>query len=217
MDRTVKLLLDKVTQLTTRFNSLTQNSKKIHELGDAVIIGEVFIAVSDGVNTGKVIYEPSEVSKEDFENIAKMSLGNDPTTSNIFLKDSEGNVITTLDISFLNGNNVKLNIDSATQSLQLLNFNDEVVSAVPLSGLQTSQSIKGIFVHTLTTADVAQATITLDLPDTPDVTDDYFLYVNGQFINDDDYLVQANKVIIARSNIEFELVEGMKVTFRYRY
>lgn len=101
MDPTVKLLLDKVTQLTNRFNSLTQNSKKIHELGDAVFIGEVFIAVSDGANTGKVIYEPSEVSKEQFDNILGLYFSIDPLTNNIFIKSADGNVISVLNLDYL--------------------------------------------------------------------------------------------------------------------
>lgn len=101
MDRTVKLLLDKVTQLTNRFNSLTQNSKKIHELPNAASKENVYISVSDGANTGKVIYEPSEVSKEEFENIAGLYFTVDPSTGNILVKSADGNVLSNLNINFL--------------------------------------------------------------------------------------------------------------------
>lgn len=123
---------------------------------------------------------------------------------------------------------VTYNLQSPTpQQQQQLRDNADVYSRDEITGVVQAEIAtaiaalppkpKGIYVRSLTSVDLAQATITLDLPDTPDVTDDYFLYVNGQFINDDDYLVQANKVVVGKSNIEFEIVEGMKVTFRYRY
>ena len=101
MDRTVKLLLDKVTQLTNRYNSLTKNSKKIHEQPNAASKENVYISVSDGANTGKVIYEPSEVSKEEFENIAGLYFTVDPSTGNILVKSADGNVLSNLNINFL--------------------------------------------------------------------------------------------------------------------
>ena len=92
-----------------------------------------------------------------------------------------------------------------------------IATEVPIAIQNIPPKSKGLLVHTLTNNDVAQATITLTTANVADITDDYSLYVNGQYINDDDYLVQNDKVIIAKSNIEFEVVVGMKVTFKYRY
>lgn len=217
MDPTVKLLLDKITQLTTLFNSMTQNSKKIHELGDAAPNEELYIAVSDGTNTGKTIYEPSEVSKEEFENISNMKLETDIEASNLLLKDSEGNVMASANLSFLNGNNVTLNVNHEEKRLELLDFNEEVISAIDLSELYLEKKQKAILVHTLTKVDISQATITLTLQNAPDVTEFYDLHINGAYVNDDDYIIQENRVIIAKSNIAYDVVEGMKLTFRYRY
>lgn len=76
---------------------------------------------------------------------------------------------------------------------------------------------KNIIVHTLSSADLELATITLYLDHVVDTVEFYDLHINGVYINDDDYMVDQNKIIIARSNIDYELMPGMKLTFRYRY
>lgn len=94
-------------------------------------------------------------------------------------------------------------------------YSKEEVDQIASDLIQPKQ--KAIHVHTLTPADVSQATITLDLVNVPDVSEFYDLHVNGVYVNDDDYIVQSNQVIIAKSNIAYEVQAGMKLTFRYRY
>lgn len=216
MDRTVKLLSDKVTQLTNKFNSITQNSKKIHELDDAVSANDVYIAVSDGTNTGKVIYEPSEVTKEDFEKIKNLQLSNVQNTSTIEIKDSDGNVLTSLDLSFLNGNNVTLNVDNATQTLQLLNYNGDLVSFVSLSDL-VIQKTKALFEHVLTAGDIANPIIDLPLPNTPDLTEWDFLYINSGAVSPASYTVVGNHLLIDTALLAYPIQAGRRITFRYMY
>lgn len=113
------------------------------------------------------------------------------------------------------------------QQQQQLRENADVYSRSEINGVvQDEVSLalaalppkpKAVFSHTLTTADVAQATITLSLQHVPDVNDFYDLHINGVYVNDDDYMVQQNKIIIAKSNIAYEVQAGMKLTFRYRY
>lgn len=214
MDRTVKLLLDKVTQLTNRFNSLTQNSKKIHELPNAASKENVYISVSDGVNTGKVIYEPSEVSKEEFENIANLELSHPQNSSVIQIKDSEGNIISSLDLSFLNGNNVTLNIDEASNTLQLLNFEGDVVSTVNLDNLQPKSDQH---IYNITAADVASPNdLTITLPHDVKIKMPTFLHIQGGFINNSHYTIVGNKLIIHRAGI-YPISDTKIVTFSYYY
>lgn len=217
MDRTVKLLLDKVTQLTNRFNSLTQNSKKIHELGDAEFSGEVFIAVSDGTNTGKTIYKASEVSSEEFENLKNLDLFRPENTSILQIRDSEGNVLSSIDQSYLEGNKVSLNIDEATSSLQLLDFEGEVLSMIPISEFTETPKEKQIFVHQLTELDLSDPSrIILQLDNEPDVDEWYDLHINGGFVNDTNYEIINNELHINRTEIAYPVTSNKKVTFRYR-
>lgn len=215
MDKTVKFLLDKVTQLTNRFNSMSQNSKKIHELNNAASKVGVFIAVSDGSNTGKIVYEPSEVSLGDFNNLKNLQLGNNPGTSLIFIKDQSGNLLSTLDLSFLNGNNVTLNIDNATNSLQLLDFQGQVVSSVLISDLQPKYSI-GLFKHILTQQDIANTVMTFTLPDIPNGKWD-FLHIGSGPVNPDSYSVSGNILSVNTSLIDYVVQSGRSLTFRYEY
>lgn len=118
MDLTEKLLLDKVTQLTNKFNSMTLNSKKIHELNSTNIQDGLFIAVSDGDQTFKTEYKPNEVSPDDIENLLKMALKADLNIPSLYIEDSKGNVLTTLDISFITEDSVKYTPQTKTPQEQ---------------------------------------------------------------------------------------------------
>lgn len=214
MDLTLKFVLDKVTQLTNRFNSMTQNSKKIHELPNAASKDNVHIAVSDGSTTGKVIYEPSEVSKEEFDNIANLELSNIQNSSIIQIKDSEGNVITSLDLAFLNGNNVTLNIDEATNTLQLLNFEGDVVSTVNLDDLHPKSEEH---IYNITAADVASPNdLIISLSHVVKINMPTFLHIQGGFINNSHYTVSGDKLTIHRAGI-YPISDTKIVTFSYYY
>ncbi|WCM42411.1 hypothetical protein MG290_01705 [Flavobacterium sp. CBA20B-1] len=219
MDRTLNLVLEKLTQLTNRLNSIAQNSKKIHELSDFVPNEEadLYIAVSDGTSTGKKIYKATEVTSEEFENLKNLELSNPLGSSILQIKDSEGNILATLDQSYLDGNKVSLAVNQETNALELLDFVGEPLSIIPISSFTEAPKQKQIFVHTLTPTDIEQATITLELQATPLLNEFYDLHINGLYVNDDDYIVQDHQVIIAKSNIGYEILAGMKLTFRYRY
>lgn len=140
MDATVKLLLDKVTQLTNKFNSMTLNSKKIHELINTNIQDGLFIAVSDGDQTFKTENKPSEVSPEDIENLLKMALKADLNIPSLYIEDSKGNVLTTLDISFITEDSVKYTPQTKTpQEQQTVSENIKVAFAEDVSALQGLQ------------------------------------------------------------------------------
>lgn len=217
MDETVKILTEKVSQLISLFNSMGNNSKKIHELEDIESNGPLWIATTDGVNTGKKEYKQSDVTSEQFENIAQMKLKLDSATSSLQIQDKQGDVISSVDVSPLNGNNVELTIDDVNENLQLLNYEGEIISNIPLNRFVAQPKQKNIIVHTLSSADLELATITLYLDHVVDTVEFYDLHINGVYINDDDYMVDQNKIIIARSNIDYELMPGMKLTFRYKY
>src|SRR5690606_18355364 len=166
---------------------------------------------------GKKEYKQSDVTSEQFENIAQMKLKLDSATSALQIQDKQGNVISSVDVSPLNGNNVELTIDDVNENLQLLNYEGEIISNIPLNRFVAQHKQKNIIVHTLSSADLELATITLYLDHVVDTVEFYDLHINGVYINDDDYMVDQNKIIIARSNIDYELMQGMKLTFRYRY
>lgn len=140
MDATVKLLLDKVTQLTNKFNSMTLNSKKIHELINTNIQDGLFIAVSDGDQTFKTEYKPSEVSPDDIENLLKMALKADLNIPSLYIEDFKGNVLTTLDISFITEDSVKYTPQTKTpQEQQTARENIKAAFADDVSALQGLQ------------------------------------------------------------------------------
>jgi len=214
MNQTVKFLADKVTQLTNTINAMISNSKKIHELNTANSDQDKFIAVSDGVNTEKVNYKPSEVSQEEFSNIANLELGAYVEDKTIYIKDAEGNILTTLDLSFLDGNSMTLNYDEVSGNLQLLDFQGEVVSEVPVSSMQPSVNT---FTYIITQEDVdAPSEFSMTLPHAPKPSPYNTLHIVGGFVNPTLYKVNGNVLSFDKSDV-YNLSLGKRITFIYQY
>lgn len=72
-------------------------------------------------------------------------------------------------------------------------------------------------VFSLSDSDLSQPNITLDLKEIPSKNDFVSVYVNGVFINPDDLITVENILIIAKSNIEYPIKSGMKVTVNYKF
>lgn len=213
------VIIKKLNEITQWIQGILSNSKPIHELSDLNDDDELFIAVSDGQNTGKVVYKPSEVSKEEFENLKNLNLETDDVNSTLSILDQNGDVLTIADLSFLNGNNVTLNVDSATHTLQLLNYNDEVISYVELSDLvpEVQPKQKQLFIHEITELDITDPMrINLQLATIPDQDEWFDLHINGGFVNDTSYEITDTLLSIHRDQIAYPITVGKKITFRYR-
>jgi len=72
-------------------------------------------------------------------------------------------------------------------------------------------------VFLLKEADVSQPNITLILSHKPNLNDFINVFINGVYINSDDLIIVDSNIIIAKSNIEYVVREGMKVTVNYKY
>ena len=114
-------------------------------------------------------------------------------------------------------NNAKVVMEISGDDLILVDGLGNTVSSIPMAEFTSTPKQKNIIVHNLSSADLELATITLYLDHVVDTVEFYDLHINGVYINDDDYMVDQHKIIIARSNIDYELMPGMKLTFRYRY
>ncbi|MGG5506705.1 MULTISPECIES: hypothetical protein [unclassified Myroides] len=100
-------LIRKVEEISRWIEGTLDNSKAIHELSAMSDDGNLYIAVSNGNTTGKTLYRPSEVSIEEFENLRNMQLVSDSESNTIFIQDSEGNILTSLNLNLLTRDFVK--------------------------------------------------------------------------------------------------------------
>lgn len=100
-------LIRKVEEISRWIEGTLDNSKAIHELSAMSDDGNLYIAVSNGNTTGKTLYRPSEVSREEFENLRNMQLVSDSESNTIFIQDSEGNILTSLNLNLLTRDFVK--------------------------------------------------------------------------------------------------------------
>lgn len=217
MDETVKILTEKVSQLISLFNSMGNNSKKIHELEDIESNGPLWIATTDGVNTGKKEYKQSDVTSEQFENIAQMKLKLDSATSSLQIQDKQGDVISSVDVSPLNGNNVELTIDDVNENLQLLNYEGEIISNIPLNRFVAQHKQKQIFTHKLLEEDLTdEMRINLQLESVPDQDEWFDLHINGGFVSDNSYHIDNDLLVIHRDDIKYPITVDKVITFRYR-
>src|SRR5690606_17458317 len=156
------------------------------------------------------------ISQEEFDRIANLQLVSDTDTSSLQILDKNNNVITSLDISFLNGNSVTLNVNHEDKRLELLNFNDEVISAVDLSELFPTTKQKQIFTHKLTKTDlIDELQIPLQLESIPNQEEWYDLHINGGFVSDNSYHIDNDKLVIHRGDIKYPITEDKTITFRY--
>lgn len=218
MDFTLKIILEKISQITERLNILSQKSRKIHELNDLESVETLYIAATDGVNTGKVKYISVGISQEEFDRIANLQLVSDTDTSSLQILDKNNDVITSLDISFLNGNSVTLSVNHEDKRLELLNFNDEVISAVDLSELFPEAKQKQIFTHTLTDTDIVNDDVKLDLPNNPNIRDWYDLHINTSWVKPGSYeIINDFQLVIYGDRLPYSLKAGAEVIFQYTY
>lgn len=100
-------LIRKVEEISRWIEGTLDNSKAIHELTTMSDDGELYIAVSDGSQTGKVRYRPSEISREEFENLRNMQLRSDADLNLILIEDGSGNILTSLNMDLFTRNFVK--------------------------------------------------------------------------------------------------------------
>ena len=102
-----EVVIRKVDQIVRWIEGTIDNSKPIHELNPMSDDGNLYIAVSNGNSTGKTLYRPSEVSREEFENLRNMQLSSDSESNMIFIQDSQGNILTSLNLNLLTKDYVK--------------------------------------------------------------------------------------------------------------
>jgi len=102
-----EVVIRKVDQIVRWIEGTIDNSKPIHELNPMSDDGNLYIAVSNGTGTGKTLYRPSEVSREEFETLRNMQLVSDSESNTIYIQDAEGNILTSLKLNSLTKNYVK--------------------------------------------------------------------------------------------------------------
>jgi len=215
MDTTLQILIKKVSQLTERLNSLFESSKKIHELPSLLGNSEdLYIAVSDGVNTGKKEYKPSEIDREEFDNATNILLSRIGSTNTIELKNANGEVLSTLDIGFVSSGSLILSADEQNQQLVLMDNEENVLSFVPFESLLLKATHEN---YVITEDDLLNTSIEFKLINPPSLREPLSVYINGLFVNPDDYVLNVNVLTIQRTNIGYDIKEGMKVTVNYKY
>lgn len=102
-----EVVVNKLNEITQWIEATLANSKYIHELDPNEFEGDLYIAVSDGTNTKKVLYKPNEVTKEDFENLYNMNLGSDSNSNTIYIEDANGTMLTSLNLNLFFKDSVK--------------------------------------------------------------------------------------------------------------
>ena len=112
-------------------------------------------------------------------------------------------------------------MDYLIQPNEILNYkyskarNQIEISVYDVSSFQ--KLIPKSEVFNLSLQELEQASVFLKLEEVPSVNEFTSIFMNGVFINPDDYLVEENNVIIAKSNIDYDIKVGMKITVNYKY
>lgn len=81
----------------------------------------------------------------------------------------------------------------------------------------TAPKTKALFEHVLTAGDIANPIIDLPLPNTPDLTEWDFLYINSGAVSPASYTVVGNHLLIDTALLAYPIQAGRRITFRYMY
>lgn len=90
----------------------------------------------------------------------------------------------------------------------------EVDDAISLA---TTPKTKALFEHVLTAGDIANPIIDLTLPNTPDLTEWDFLYINSGAVSPVSYTIVGNHLLIDKALLAYPIQAGRRITFRYMY
>lgn len=216
MDLSLKLIFERLSQLTDKVNQIVNRSKKIHELTtlEASDTTDLFIAVSDGTNTGKRPYTPGGVSQTDLENATNLSLIRQGNTSTINLQNVNGENVSSIDLGFLSAKDLLLSANQSDKRLILQDSMGIILSYVSFEDVLLESAHH---IHVVTNSDLSQPSIEFKLQNVPSIKEPVAIYINGLFVNPDDFIISSNNVIIARTNIGYEIREGNKITVNYKF
>src|SRR5690606_35848680 len=115
-----------------------------------------------------------------------------------------------------NGNNVSLIVNHSTNELQLLDYEGNIISVIPLSDLIIPKT-KELFSHILTAGDITNPIINLTLPNAPDLNEWEFLYINSGAVSPESYSVSGTSLSIDTAKLAYPVQAGRVVTYRYMY
>ena len=216
MDLSLKLLFERVSQLTDKVNRMVDRSKKIHELPNLENSNssDLFIAVSDGLNTGKKEYKSGGVSQTELDNATNLSLVRQGSTSTILLQKANGDNVSSIDLGFLSSKDLLLSANLNDKRLILQDSMGVILSYVPFEDLLL-ESAHHIYV--VSADDMNLPNIEFKLENVPSRKEPVTIYINGLFVNPDDFIISSNNVIIARTNIGYDVKAGNKITVNYKF
>ena len=212
----IKIITQRLSQLTEKMNTLISNSKKIHELDHLTTDpqSELFIAVSDGQKTVKALYNLNSISHDQLANATNLSLNREANSSTITLKKVNGEVVSSIDLGFLSSKDLLLSANLNDKRLILQDSMGTVLSYASFEDLLL-ESAHHIYV--VNNNDMNLPSIEFKLEHTPSQKEPITIFINGLFVNPDDFIISNNNVIIARTNIGYDIKEGNKITVNYKY
>src|SRR5690606_40244289 len=105
------LIIMQLNTLTKWVDDVNKKAKSITELSDIVKRDGIslYVAVSDGQNTGKILFPLNTITDNEIERLLKLSLETDSNYTSIVLKNGDGVVLSTLDMTgILDKNNERV-------------------------------------------------------------------------------------------------------------
>jgi len=138
------------------------------------------------------------------------------TNSPITLKHLHKDPTVTIPLAFSSGTDYILKPNETLNYKYSLNRNQLELSVYDSSSFVKLK--KKIELHRFNANEIEQPTIYIDLDHKPNSIDEFVdVHINGVYVGENDFIIDENTLIIALSNIEYQLESTMEVTINYKY
>lgn len=131
----------------------------------------------------------------------------------IVLKNNYSGILIPLNIS--NGLDFTLNPNSMVSMVYSKTSNRLNVIASDSASNVLKTPISEVF--RISEAEASQPNVFISLKEIPNENEFVNVFINGLYVNSEDVLLDGQNLVIARTNVEYGVKEGMQVTVNYKY
>lgn len=229
------LIIRQLNIITKWMDAVNEKAKSIHELSDIDNTStDLYVAVSDGQNTGKILFPLNTITDDEIQRLLKLTLETDPNYSSIILRDGDSTILSSLDIAKiieenqknLEGQYIDDRLSGLASDLQE-NEQKEIRTKLgidlenillKIQDLENTAKPKDYYSDSfmITAGDISDGRVQKTLTYLP-IDGSLFVFVRGVFIDEDAYEVNGKTITIFGSRIDYGIKEGDLISARYEY
>lgn len=133
------------------------------------------------------------------------------------LRDLLASKATNSDLEVVRG--LKVTSNEVEQTLTIFDALDVPLHTFNVAWLANANVLKTPIseVFRISEAEASQPNVFISLKEIPNENEFVNVFINGLYVNSEDVLLDGQNLVIARTNVEYGVKEGMQVTVNYKY